>query len=82
MAHTDLSWGMIFLAFRLHSLPSHLLISFCLFPHKHTSVITNPWREEAWLSVQNSGHLLKTVVSVKAIEAKQLFSILDWQEEP
>lgn len=45
-------------------------------------MITNPWREEAWLSVQNSGHLLKTVVSVKAIEAKQLFSILDWQEEP
>lgn len=40
------------------------------------------WREEVWLSVQNSGDLLKTIVSVKAIKANQLFRVLTWQEEP
>ena len=78
--------GVWFLAFRLHSLSSHLLISFCLFPHVNLwSQILKwciIWREEAWLSVQNSGDLLKTIVSVKAIKAKQLFRVLTWQEEP
>lgn len=30
----------------------------------------------------NSGDLLKTIVSVKAIKANQLFRVLTWQEEP